>query len=410
MTTVLHHVELCVKNGRKVLGNFIQNFGFRLHARRTTEFVEQKVVRSGQSVFVINEILQKGELNFRENKRIDDDWTILCCHETDTVFNVALHVKDVGKTTERARAIGAHVVREPCDVQDRWGHVTYSIVKSCCGNVLHTLINKDNYLGPFLPGFEMMEDSAEQNSSGVTHVDHVTYVCRPGESHSILNWYEQVFGMKRFLMNREENMKEGLILDGQVGMRLKAMEYWRCAEVGLSSAPSTQPENPGANSGQSLIFVLAESLFGQENSHVETFLHEHGSPGVQHIGLTTSNMLETVAYMANKGVMFRKPPGAYYRQPDKIQQIHAVGQDLKVLQHLGILLDSEADPAVETRYASGHRYLMQIFTLPLFDRETFFLEVLQRHGARGFGAGNVMALARSVEEEKSKMLTDKQNI
>ncbi|XP_076308274.1 4-hydroxyphenylpyruvate dioxygenase-like protein isoform X2 [Tachypleus tridentatus] len=358
MTTVLHHVELCVKNGWKVLESFVEKFGFRLHARRRTEVVVQNVVRSGQSVFVINEILQKRDFKFRENARLDENWTISCCHETDTVFNVALLVKDVGKTTERARANGAHVIREPCNVSDMWGCVTYSIIKSCCGNVFHTLINKDNYLGPFLPGFQVIEDSNVQNSretSGVTHVDHVTYVCRPGESDYILNWYEQVFGMKRFLMNRKDDVKEGLIIDGQTGMRLKAMEYWYCAEVGLTSAPSTWPENPDGKTGQSVMFVLAESLFGQENSHVETFLREHGSPGIQHIGLTTSNMVETVAYMLNRDVMFRKPPEAYYRQPDIIQDVHAVGQDLKVLQDLGILLDSEADPTVETMYPTGHR-------------------------------------------------------
>lgn len=45
------------------------------------------------------------------------------------------------------------------------------------------------------------------------------------------------------------------------------------------------------------------------------------------------------------------------------------------------------------------RYLLQIFTTPLFKEETFFMEVMQRKGARGFGAGNVTALARSIEEE-----------
>lgn len=42
------------------------------------------------------------------------------------------------------------------------------------------------------------------------------------------------------------------------------------------------------------------------------------------------------------------------------------------------------------------RYLMQVFTGPIFKEDTFFLEVIQRCGAKGFGIGNISALAQSI--------------
>lgn len=74
---------------------------------------------------------------------------------------------------------------------------------------------------------------------------------------------------------------------------------------------------------------------------------------------------------------------------------------------LGLLIDSEAD--LDIKGGQG-RFLIQIFTMPLFFplQNTFFLEILERRGARGFGSGNITALAKSIilqqQQERDEQL------
>lgn len=316
--TVLHHVEICVKEESKVLTLLISGFGFHIFAHRLTPQACKWVLRSGNSVFIItkrnsfigctnkenygcsdelnkeNAVIandrnnthaklgMKGSVPTRnhycteepltlESQQQNEHWTVFCCqnsttHTIDSVFNVALVVKDVDGVTEKVRSQGGKVLREPANISDAFGHVRYSIVSSCCGNIVHTLIDMKNYKGNFLPGYEAGEyntgqtngvkDSNKHNncipsvntcdslpvmeetklnevskqmhlknvcltldkinilkcSRGNTHnttmtpistyIDHVTFVCDVGKSHELISWYEHCFGMKRFLTNR----------------------------------------------------------------------------------------------------------------------------------------------------------------------------------------------------------------
>lgn len=299
--SVLHHVEVCVKDEYQLVQLLTKGFGFRPFARRLTPLASKWVLRSGDSIFVVTkrnnqtETSQNGtsdpvvsktdlhgtnkkeedcdrvksaviknaqikELNDKSdrtlplktspnfnitgcNENINSDivveqckehWTVFCCrdkstHTIDSVFNVALAVKNVDLVTNKVRSLGGQVLQEPTDICDDLGRVRYSIVTSCCGNVVHTLIDKKNYEGHFLPGFEKLshDDSITKNlrneTGGVseqcplnsidtlqcqndprvlTYVDHVTYVLETGTSHDLITWYEHCFGMKRFFTNR----------------------------------------------------------------------------------------------------------------------------------------------------------------------------------------------------------------
>lgn len=100
-------------------------------------------------------------------------------------------------------------------------------------------------------------------------------------------------------------------------------------------------------------------------------------------------------------------------QTSKIKEIEAAGVDPEQFKNLGILLDSEADyyaskdsdkpETADVGLEPKGKFLMQIFTKPIFKEETFFLEVLERRGARGFGAGNITALAKSIILFQSQM-------
>ncbi|XP_045618089.2 4-hydroxyphenylpyruvate dioxygenase-like protein isoform X1 [Procambarus clarkii] len=402
-----------------------------------------------------NETEPKSILN-----QYNEHWTAFCCrdeaaHTIDSVFNVALVVKDVDSVTELVRSQGGQVLREPADISDDFGHVRYSIVTSCCGNIVHTLINKNNYKGDFLPGYETTEDlneyAGQENkvnkhlfdncisfannvnspsviqdinvSDGIpkqkymdlhkftssldkvatpiqrpndhvpilTHFDHITYVCEAGKSKDLIAWYEKCFGMQRFMANREENVEEGFVLGGNIGLRLKVLEYWQCAETGLAF--------PTASTGDSsLKLVIAEPLPDVSESQINSFLQAHKGPGIQHIALHTPTMTATVKQISDKGIAFRKPPPVYYQEGIKLEEIEEAGhgEEVNLFKELGILLDSEIDVFGNNEVPDEKSYLMQVFTMPLFEEDTFFLEIIQRCGATGFGAGNITALAKSI--------------
>ena len=223
-------------------------------------------------------------------------------------------------------------------------------------------------------------------------MDHVTYVCRTGESKSILDWYKKCFGMERFLISSEETV-EGIEIGEEVGMRLSVGEWissWMCREEGVKFGSECEKERLNFK------LVLAEPLQGYYTSHVQQFIEMHGGPGIQHIGLTAvKNICSVVETMTKNGAEFRKPPPAYYQLDDKKEEILRANQNIEKFEEFGLLLDTEVNCSIE-QFKGHENILIQIFSKPLFDENTFFLEILERRGAKGFGAGNIIALAQSI--------------
>jgi len=239
------------------------------------------------------------------------------------------------------------------------------------------------------PGDNFAEDRDSAKSFGdeVSDLDHIAFACRVGESEGILRWYEDIFQMKSFDFGEGG---DGIRIQvDDIGMQLKALEFWRCAEKGLYAKHSPRSKFP--------LLVVAEPLPGVDtNNQIDVFVSEHGGPGVQHIGINTTDICRSKEYMRQRGVSFIEPPPTYYREGAKLEDIIKAGESPSKLQEHGILIDYEdyngSDvPGLE----SG--YLMQVFTKPIFAKRTFFLELIERRGARGFGAGNITALFKAVQ-------------
>merc|ERR1719204_1494534 len=359
----------------------------------------------------------------------------LCNLPVDTLFNVCLEVTDVEKTSRAMVAAGSDLLLKPQTIFSKEGKVQLSVVSSPCDNIIHSLVNTSDYSGSFLPGFTMTDDDSagELEEDLLADIDHVTYVCREGESLKILAFYKETCGMERFLVDPMEEVATGVEIGEEVGLRLMAGQWlseWLCHEQGLrwpskdtsketsknmfkhtfkdtskdvfsdSSNNKSQTSHhfesddiphrtirPDAN----FKLVLAEPLPNSPHSHVNTFLKAHGGPGLQHIGLSTLSMAPTVGLLTARGAMFRKPPPTYYHLQGKKEQITALMEDPEIFKGLGILIDPEVG---EGRPGDC---LLQIFSTPLFKENTFFLEVIERRGScRGFGAGNIQALALSI--------------
>nr|XP_054766066.1 4-hydroxyphenylpyruvate dioxygenase-like protein [Lytechinus pictus] len=475
----VHHVQLAVRNGSRYVHKLISNVNFKLFAERRDVDSTDWVLRSGSSIYVVSEhraeVFRNPASQVPRNSGRDDcsanpltpSPTLAPAFSTrlsevhhlgyvsppistqnlrfelpssalgniDTVCNVAFEVCNVSATVELAQKGGAQVLLEPTLIKDSSGYVTVAAIKSCVGNVVHTILNTEHYDGVFLPGFSKVSELDLCNNSisshnicdhssqsccqsdsddlvkpeskeTITHFDHVTFAIPTGTSNKVLDWYEKCFGMRRFWLDRNEDKLEGFLVRGSnVGLRMKAMEYWRCAETGLVFSEKSSNERTNHRQGTNMMFVVAEALPEQGPNQVETFIQQHGGPGVQHIGLYTPDIEYTVALLKERGLDFMVPPSTYYTEVGKLEEMKLVGKDPCALKELGILLDAEdfqdyIDDDAQDRSDWEDpkiRYLMQVFTRPFFDRDTFFLEVIQRQGACGFGAGNIKALWRSVE-------------
>ncbi|KFV20305.1 4-hydroxyphenylpyruvate dioxygenase-like, partial [Tauraco erythrolophus] len=348
---------------------------FQPVAMRETPRVRQLALQRGSAIFLVNERLAPGPAGASS---CDFLYDVDPHPALGTASNICFEVDHVPGLCKRL---------PPTEVRDDGGSVTYGVVSSIVGNISHTLLDRSRYQGPFLPGFQPIQGAPSATGDGIeiTHFDHITYVCPRGSARAALDWYQRCFGFHRFLLNPRERPAEGYVLGGQgVGMLLLALQS-------TQSAPA-----------HGCKLVLAESLSEDGANQVDTFLEQHGGAGIQHVGLRTTNIVATTRALQQRGARFFTPPATYYSQEGKEEEIRGVGQDPCTLAELGILLDTTVPgdkgwPGTDAEESPSQQYLMQIFTHPVFSEETFFLELIDRRGARGFGEGNIRALWKAVQ-------------
>ncbi|XP_068262837.1 4-hydroxyphenylpyruvate dioxygenase-like protein [Nyctibius grandis] len=364
-------------------------FRFQPVAMRKTPQVRQLALRRGSALFLINERLALGPTHASSHDflyDVDPQPTM------GTASNICFEVEDVPGLCKQLQSQGCSLTVPPTTVRDDGGSVTYSVVSSIVGNISHTLLDRSRYQGPFLPGFQPIQGAPSVAGDGIeiTHFDHIAYVCPRGGARVALDWYQRCFGFHRFLLNPRERPAEGYVLGGQgVGMLL----------LGLQSAQDAPAHG--------CKLVLAESLSEDGANQVDTFLEQHGGAGIQHVGLRTTDIVATTRALQQGGARFFIPPATYYSQGGKAEEIRGAGQDPRMLAELGILLDTtvagdKGQPGADAAESPSQEYLMQIFTHPIFSEETFFLELIDRRGAPGFGEGNIRALWKAVQVYKDQ--------
>ncbi|NXG16378.1 HPDL protein, partial [Grallaria varia] len=358
-------------------------FRFQPVAVRETPRVRQLALQKGSAVFLVNERRAPASAS---TSSCDFLYDVDPRPALGTASNVCFEVDNVLGLCMQLQSQGCSLLVPPTELRDDGGSVTYGVVSSVVGNISHTLLDRSRYHGPFLPGFQPIQGAASASGDGIeiTHFDHITYVCPRGGARVALDWYQRCFGFHRFLLNPQERPAQGYVLGGQgVGMVLLA----------LQSAQGTPAH------GCKLVF--AESLSQNGTNQVDTFLEQHGA-GIQHVGLCTTDIVTTTRALQQQGVRFFTPPATYYSQGGKVEEIRGAGQDPRLLAELGILLDTtvpgdKGRPGTDATESPSQEYLMQIFTHPIFSEETFFLELIDRRGALGFGEGNIRALWKAVQ-------------
>lgn len=284
----------------------------------------------------------------------------------DGVKVVALWVEDARSAYEETTKRGAKSYMEPVVEKDEHGEVVRAGIYTY-GETVHMFVERKNYEGTFLPGFQAWESDYNPEPVGLKFIDHMVGNVGWNEMDIWVKWYEDVMGFENFLS----------FDDKQIHTDYSAL---------MSKVMS--------NGNGRIKFPINEPAEGKKKSQIEEYLDFYESPGVQHIAVATNDIIATVSEMRKRGVEFLStPPDAYYNAvPGRLSEHdHELREDIEKLKGLGIMIDADEEG-----------YLLQIFTKPVEDRPTLFFEIIQRMGARGFGAGNFKALFESIEREQAK--------
>ncbi len=284
----------------------------------------------------------------------------------DGVKVVALWVEDARSAYEETTKRGAKSYMEPTVEKDAHGEVVRAGIYTY-GETIHMFVERKNYNGTFLPGFEAWESDYTPEPVGLKYIDHMVGNVGWNEMNVWVKWYEDVMGFENFLS----------FDDKQIHTEYSAL---------MSKVMS--------NGNGRIKFPINEPAEGKKRSQIEEYLDFYEGPGVQHIAVATNDIITTVTEMRKRGVEFLStPPDEYYNAvPERLMaHNHELREDIEKLKGLGIMIDADEEG-----------YLLQIFTKPVEDRPTLFFEIIQRMGARGFGAGNFKALFESIEREQAK--------
>lgn len=283
----------------------------------------------------------------------------------DGVKIVALWVEDATSAYQETMKRGARSFMEPTVEKDEFGEVVRSGIYTY-GETVHLFVERKNYNGIFLPGYKEWKSDYNPEAVGLKYIDHMVGNVGWNEMNTWVKFYEDVMGFVNFLS----------FDDKQIHTEYSAL---------MSKVMS--------NGNGRIKFPINEPAEGKKRSQIEEYLDFYGGPGVQHIAIATDDIVKTVSQLKARGVEFLSaPPPAYYQAIPERLGVHMdmMKEDLNAIEKLAIMVDADEDG-----------YLLQIFTKPVQDRPTLFFEIIQRMGAKGFGAGNFKALFESIEREQS---------
>ena len=348
-------VVFAVGNAKQAAHYYSSAFGMRLVAYRGPENGSRDeaayVVESGTARFVLRGPVRPGT-----------DIGAHVARHGDGVVDLAIEVPDVEAAYEYAVAHGATGLERPHASEDEHGKVVTAAIATY-GETRHTLVDRSNYQGPYLPGFVAADPIvAPADHAHFAAVDHCVGNVELGQMDEWVAFYHRVMGFT--------NMKEF------VGDDI-ATEY------------SALMSKVVADGSRKVKFPLNEPSQGKRKSQIDEYLEFYGGPGVQHIALTTDDIVASVRDMKAAGVQFLATPDTYY---DALGDwVGETRVPMGTLRDLGILADRDEDG-----------YLLQIFTAPVQDRPTVFFELIERHGSQGFGKGNFKALFEAIEREQER--------
>ncbi|MCJ1309083.1 hypothetical protein MMC25_002738 [Agyrium rufum] len=377
-----HHMTWYVGNAKQAASYYVTRMGFREIAFRGLEtgsrHIASRVVSNGAAIFILTSPIRPVE-DLEPETSTEDRILVEEIHEHlrrhgDAVKDVAFEVDDVVAVYSKAVERGAFGVQKPTIFRDpECGEVMTAVVKTY-GETTHTLIDCSRYSGSFLPGYRP-----------ITTVDPLEHLLPPVPLEII----DHCVGNQDW--NRMEAVCE------YYEKCLDFHRFWTIDDKNLTTDYSTMNSIVMASADEIIKMPINEPALGKKRSQIEEFVDFYSGAGVQHVAFLTHDILTAVTNLKARGVEFMSVPDEYYaviaaRLKSLSNKSFELREDFfRATRQLNILIDFDEGG-----------YLLQIFTKPVLDRPTVFMEIIQRHGFDGFGAGNFRALFEAVEREQAK--------
>uniref|UniRef100_A0A6I8NYV1 4-hydroxyphenylpyruvate dioxygenase n=1 Tax=Ornithorhynchus anatinus TaxID=9258 RepID=A0A6I8NYV1_ORNAN len=362
-----HSVTFWVGNAKQAASFYCNKMGFEPLAYRGLETgsrdMVSHVIKQDKIIFIFSSALNPGNEEMGEH---------LVKHG-DGVKDIAFQVEDCDFIVQKARERGAAIVKEPWVEQDKNGRVKFAVLQTY-GDTTHTLIEKIDYKGSFLPGYEapLFLDPLlpKLPACKLNFIDHIVGNQPDQEMVPAVEWYQ-----KNLLFHR----------------------FWSVDDKQVHTEFSALRSIVVANYEETIKMPINEPALGKKKSQIQEYVEYYGGAGVQHIALNTQDIISAIAHLKERGMEFMSVPTTYYtqlREKLKTAKIR-VKENIKQLEELKILVDYDEKG-----------YLLQIFTKPMQDRPTLFLEVIQRHNhqvmtgswrpARGGAQGGTKGRAQGI--------------
>ena len=346
------YVELYVGNAKQSAHFYKTAFGFQSEAYAGLETgMEDRVsyvLKQDKIRLVLTTPLEKdGVLNAHINEH------------GDAVKVVALWVEDATKAWEETTKRGAKSYMEPTVEEDEHGKVVRSGIHTY-GETVHIFVERKEYNGVFLPGYQKWESHYNPAPVGLKFIDHMVGNVDWNEMNKWCEFYAKVMGFAQIISFDDNDI---------------STEYTALMSKVMS------------NGNGRIKFPINEPAEGKKKSQIEEYIQFYNGAGVQHIAVATDDIVSTVSAMRDRGVEFLYVPENYY--DDLLERVGEIDEDVEVLKQHGILIDRDDEG-----------YLLQLFTKPVLDRPTMFFEIIQRKGAQSFGKGNFKALFEAIEREQ----------
>lgn len=348
------YVELYVGNAKQSAHYYKTAFGFQDLAYAGLE----TGVRDRTSY-----VLQQGKIRLVLTTPLTKDSDIAehIKKHGDGVKVIALWVDDAYDAFEQTTKRGAKPYLQPETIKDSNGEIKRSGIHTY-GDTVHIFIERKNYKGTFLPGYEKWNSEYHPSPTGLKYIDHMVGNVELGDMNVWSKFYAEAMGFYNLITFDDKDI---------------STEY-----TALMSKVMT-------NGNGYIKFPINEPAKGKKKSQVEEYLDFYNGAGCQHIAVATDDIVFTISEMRKRGVEFLYVPGSYY---DTVRdRVGIIEEDLNELKKWGIMVDRDEEG-----------YLLQIFTKPVEDRPTMFFEIIQRKGAKSFGKGNFQALFESIEAEQAR--------
>jgi 4-hydroxyphenylpyruvate dioxygenase len=350
----IDHLHFYVGNAKQAMYYWWKGFGFKPVAYSGLETGNRDyasyVLESGKIRFVLS-------ASYRPSSEIAAHHLL----HGDGVKVVALGVDDVEEAWKATTSRGAASAWTAREERDEYGIIRTSAIRTY-GETLHVFVDRSDYKGMFMPGYQPID--LPTDAAGLVAVDHIVGNVELGKMNHWVRFYHEVMGFRQLLSFDDKDI---------------STEY--------SALMSKVMENGNGR----VKLPINEPAEGKRKSQIEEYLNYYMTPGVQHIAMNTGDIIGTIRKLQANGIEFLRVPDVYYDiLPERLQGIQ-IKQDLEAIKELGILVDHDDEG-----------YLLQIFSRPLQDRPTMFIEVIERHGSRGFGKGNFKALFEALEAEQAR--------